>query len=120
MVLYTLDFLVVLDNAVMDDGKFPVLREMRMGVAFHGQTMRGPARMTYAGRRQQAGVLFQLGFEVGEFSCGLHDLKFSSLLERHTGRVIAAIFKAMKPLHKQRNSRTMAAVADDPTHIGLL
>ena len=58
---------VVFDDAVMDDGDRP--GNMRVGVAFAGHTVGGPARVGDAGRRLGVG---RGGFELGDAADRTH------------------------------------------------
>ena len=114
---FVLDFLKVLDDAVVDDGNGAVLGEMRVGVAFHGQSVGGPARVPYAGRGQKIGVVRQLGLQCRQLARSLDHMKPARLFEGHARRVIASVFQAMQSFHQQGHGGTMSAVANDSAHM---
>ena len=58
-----LDFQIVFDDAVVDDGEFVVAADMRMGIAFGGHAMRGPARMPDAVHGDSVGIVGELFFQ---------------------------------------------------------
>ena len=111
-----LKFLKVLNDAVMDDGNVAILRKMRMSILLHGQAVRGPARVTDAGRGLKMGYIFQPGFQCCQLSLSLHHIDASRLLESHPRRIVASVFQTMQPFHKKGNGRTISAVTNDSAH----
>ena len=111
-----LEFLEILNDAVMDDGNAAILRKMRMSVSFHRQTVRDPARVPYAGRGLKMEYIFQPGFQCCQLSLSLHHVHASPPARKPPRRIVAPVFQTMQPFHKKRNGRTMSAVTNDSTH----
>ena len=112
--------LVVLDDAVMDQGQFAAAREMRVGVLFRRFAVGGPARMAYAHRKGRglAGRLLEFSLEVVDLALGLEHLnppRFG-LGEGNAGAVVSAILQLVKALDKEGGSLGAADISYNSTH----
>src|ERR1700722_14300659 len=86
---------VVLDDAVVDERQ-PVARDVRVGVAFTGDAMRGPARV---GDAEVAAHRFALQglFECAHLAHGTLAHEMPAVCEyRNAGRIVAAVFESLQ------------------------
>ena len=91
--------LVVLDDAVVYKSQIMRLREMRMGVGGVGLAVGGPTGVGNAYGATDI-LVDHRGFEGRHLSFGLVDREVAlGVNHRHTGTVIATVFKSVKPLY---------------------
>ena len=67
-------FQIILDDAVVNDGDFPVLGDVRVGICVVRLAVRGPAGMADAKRAGQKRAVFRLCDQILEPALGLFDL----------------------------------------------
>ena len=115
-----LQLLKVFDDAVVDDGEFVVAADMRMGIAFGGHAMRGPARMPDAVHGDSVGIVGELFFQSRQFALSLDDLEFPPLNKTDSSGIVPAVFKAPQAFDDDRNSRTMSGITNNSAHAVLL
>ena len=115
-----LQLLKVFDDAVVDDGEFVVAADMRMGIAFGGHAMRGPARMPDAVHGDSVGIVGELFFQSRQFALSLDDLELPPLNKTDSSGIVPAVFKAPQAFDDDRNSRTMSGITNNSAHAVLL
>ena len=97
---FGLDFLIVLNDPVMDHGNFLFMVQMGVGITFNRYTVCGPTGMAYA----ECGVghvfLSQLFIKGGQFAFGPDQLDFLVLYSGNTRRIVAAVFKTVSSLQQ--------------------
>ena len=111
-----LDLLVVLDNAVMDNGNIAAVGGMGVGVAFGRDAVRCPAGMPHGRGRHGDGTQGQLFFQSGQFAQGPRDMQFVALHIGHARGIIAAILQTAQTFDNNRNCRTMSGITDNAAH----
>ena len=114
---FVLQFLEILDDAVMDQGH--PLGRMGMGVDLVRHPMGRPAGVTDPGRAldRADGELVDQPVELALRPAALDE----TLVEgRHPRAVITAIFEALQPVDQQGNDGRLADDADDAAHVSLL
>ena len=107
---------VVLDDAVVDDGDRAVAAQVGMGIDIGGTAVRGPARVADAGK-PWGRLPLQQRFEVGNTTGTLAQPQVGPGDGCHAGAVVAAVFEAGQALQKDRRSFTLSRVTDDSTHM---
>ena len=106
--------LVVLDDAVMDQGD-AILADMGMGVVDAGTAMGGPAGVGYAGVAAQWGA----GNGLRQFvDLAPHPAALEAALVKHghAGGVIAPVLQALQPLQQDGGDIPVGDGAYDPAH----
>ena len=104
----------ILDDAVVDDRDAVRPVAMRVGVLVARLAMRRPARMGDAGRTLEAGR--QQLFELAHPSFAFGQAQLACVGDRDPGRIVAAIFEPVQPLHQDRRCVAFADIADDAAH----
>jgi hypothetical protein len=89
-----LEFEEVLDYAVMDDHHTAGLPKMRMRIPSGRCSVRGPARVSYAGGATNRRALYEL-YKLRQLAGVLAHLKGTVVQDGQPGRVIAAILKLL-------------------------
>ncbi len=97
----------------MHHGNF--VRGVRMRVALFRRAMRRPARMADADRTLQR-FFFQLVFKIGQLALGTAARNVTVGKRGDARAVIAPVFKALQPLHKQGSSLFFTDDADYSAH----
>ena len=116
----------VLDDPVVDERELAAVGQVRVGVEVGGSTVGGPAGVADSGLRSGQRVGLDLLGQGGELS-GL--LRRGELTvfghERHTGRVVAAVFEPLQAAEHDIERRVVGIVngglgyiANDSTHEG--
>jgi hypothetical protein len=106
-------FLVVLDDAVVDDGDL-VAREVRMRVVRARRAVRGPARVRDAGQAVEV-VGLDLGREVRDAGRAARAFEAVAIHGDAAG-VIATIFQPPQPFHEDGDDVAAGDCTDDSTH----
>ena len=117
---FGLQGLIVLDDAVVDQGQPAVLGIMRMGIHVARLAVRRPAGVSDAGR---AGHVLSAAnpLQVLDLSLGLVDGQVSPFAdERHAGAVVSPIFKPSQPFDQDRKGFTPSHVTYDSAHMSLI
>ena len=102
---------VVFDDAVVDDGDRA--GDMRVGVAFAGYAMGGPAGVGDAGDRLSAG---RGGLKFGDATDGTHAFDLARSDDRNASRVVAAVFEALQSFNKNGNDVAAGCRRDNAAH----
>ena len=90
------------------------MAEVRVRVVHGRCAVRGPARVGDAGQAFDM-VFAHLRDEVRHARCGARTRE-ATRMNRHTARVITAVFEPLKPLDQDRNDVAMGRCADDAAH----
>ena len=110
----------ILDNAVMDNGDTPIAAHVRMSVLDRWASMRRPSRMANTTGRGRV-MLFQLLCKACDLAHFSHDIECAigtgAHFERHSRRVVTAIFKTSKTTQQDIAHLPASGVADDSAHI---
>ena len=110
------DLLIILDDAVVDQGDGPGGVEMGMGVFLGGQPVGGPAGVAHA-RGGQVDVLGgELGFQIAELALGLDGNEVLALQKGHASGVVAPVFQAFETFDDDRDGRPVSAISDNAAH----
>ena len=104
----------ILDDAVVNNRNAVRPVAMRVGVLVARLAMRRPARMRDARRTLEA-VRQQL-FQLANPALALGQAQLAHMGDRDSGRVVAAIFEPVQPLHQDRRRVALADIADDAAH----
>jgi hypothetical protein len=109
---------VVLDDAVMDDGKTSTLGKVRMAVHLRDASVCRPASMTDPDmiRREIIGIGLEL--QVRDLPDGFHDLDRSLMVhDTYTGTIIATIFESTESGDYFSSGTPLTSeVSEDSTH----
>ncbi len=108
-------FLVVLDDAVEDDGDAPRAVAVRVGVLLAGPAMRRPARVSETDARLR-GVPADRLEQLVEVADSTHDVEPAGLDEGDAGGVVAAVLQASEAVEDDGLAGTTADVAYDAAH----
>ena len=111
-----LDVGVVLDDAIMDDGKVLALGIVRVSVAGRRLAMRRPTRMgdTHAARHVLVAAIVA---QVVNLSFGLVHVEFAAVADHcHSGTVVATILQAFQALNQYRIGFLRSDVSYNSTH----
>uniref|UniRef100_E6QK49 Uncharacterized protein n=1 Tax=mine drainage metagenome TaxID=410659 RepID=E6QK49_9ZZZZ len=114
---FTLEFEVVLDDAVVNDDDAPGAVAVGMGVLFGGSSVSGPSGMSDAvgaSERMEAEHLFDVAQFAGGASNG--EFFFAGAADGNASGIIAAIFETAQPLDDDGDDLTGANVTDDSAH----
>jgi hypothetical protein len=106
-------FLVILDDAVVDDGE--VFGRMRMGVGLVRCAMRRPAGVRDP-NFTRCGLPLQLFDQIGKLAFGAAADQVSIVDGADAGAVIAAIFHPLEAVDKPIRDRAVADDTDDSAH----
>ena len=115
-----LQFLIVLDDAVMHDGQAAVVGSMGMGIALGGHAVRGPAGMAHGAGGHGNRLLDQLFLKGGKLALGTGDAQLAALHAGNARGIIAAVFKTPQAFDDHRHRRTVPGISDNATHGDLL
>ena len=102
---------VVFDDAVVDDGDRA--GDMRVGVAFAGYAMGGPAGVGDAG--DGLGVCRGM-FEFGNATDGTHAFDLSRSDDRNASRVVAPVFEPLQSFNENGNDVAASCCRDNAAH----
>ena len=118
---FTLQFQVILNDAVVDDDDAAGAIPMRVGVLFRGASMCGPAGVADAVCALD-GMLAQNLFEIAELARSAANLKRGSgwTADGDARRVVAAIFQTPQPLDDDRDYLLGTDITDDSAHTEIL
>ena len=98
----------ILDDAVVDNGDFAGLIQMRMGVFVRGRAMSGPAGMADAKESGGRHVPQQGGQALVELALSLSNLQRAVVEHGHAGAVIAAVLQPAQSLEQDRRRLFLA------------
>jgi hypothetical protein len=110
---FFLQFLIILDDAVMHDGH--LICCMRVRIALRRVAMRRPARVADADGAAER-LFLQLVGKVDEFAFGAAAFDLAINQRGDARAVIAAVFKALEALHQLRGRFFFTENADDTAH----
>ena len=107
---------VIFDDAIVNDGDFAGLIEVRMGIFVRGRAVRGPARVADAEIS-----LDRFGFQkarkaFADFAHFLANEQIAATHHSHAGAVIAAIFQPPQSFEQDGRGRLFANVSNDAAH----
>ena len=103
--------LIVFDDAVVDDGDRT--GDVRVGVAFAGHAVGGPAGVGDAGDRPGVG---RGGFEFGNPANRADTLDAGIRDDGQPGRVIAPVFELLQAFDENGNNVAAGCCRDDAAH----
>ncbi|EHM55865.1 hypothetical protein HMPREF9080_00374 [Cardiobacterium valvarum F0432] len=112
------DFLVVFDDAVVDDGD-AIAAHMRVGIPFAWHAVRRPAGVGNAARAAELLFLY-FGDEARHFTDGAAALNAAIVIDGESCRVIAAIFEAFQAFEQDGGDVAFSNAGDDSAHGMLL
>jgi len=107
--------LVVLDDAVVDDGDLAAGVQVRVRVELRDAAVSRPARVRDADRpalRRRRPVALQ----PGDHADALANVERPILDQRNPGRIVAAIFEALQAVDQETARRFDADATDDAAH----
>ena len=111
-----LEHRIVLNDAVVDDGKLPRRADMRMGIGAVGLSMCGPTGVCNSNGSRHV-LSIGIFLQVGHLSFGLIDLQSGRFGdERHTGTVVATVFQSFQSFNQHRISLAFSYISNDSTH----
>ena len=108
------DFLVVFDDAVVDDGD-AVAAHMRVGIAFAWHAVRRPAGVGNAACAAEL-LFLHFGDEAGHFADSAATLDAATVTNGESRRVIAAIFKAFQAFKQDGGDIAFSDAGDNSAH----
>ena len=111
-----LQLLIVLDDAVVDDGERTVVGFVGVRVAFGRYAVGGPAGMAHARGGHGVGTSGETLFEGRELALGPDGIEFAILDEGDACGVVSAVFETAQTFDDDGNGGTMTGVADDAAH----
>src|SRR4051812_18525416 len=91
---------------------------MRVRVGFARPTMRGPARVSDAGRAVEL-LAFDGARQVVELAHRAHKTQATPVVHRQTRRIVAAVFQLAQPLEQNGSCPIRTNVANDSAHAPL-
>ena len=108
--------IVILDDTVVDDGNFPRLIQMRVGIFVGGRSVGGPACMADA-QRAYDGLLPYLGNEaLIDLALFLPDMEIRSVEDSDAGAVVAAVLEATQPFEEDWTGGFLTHVTNNAAH----
>ena len=113
------EFVVVLDDPVVNDGNAACTVHVRMRIGFGWRAMSGPAGVPDP-RGAADGPGFQRKVKVCQLADGFPPVQRAVLQYGNACRVITAVFQALQPLHEKRNAVTRTGVTYNAAHIRVL
>ncbi len=108
-------FLVVLNDPVVNDRDAAIVAEMRVGVFNRGFAVRGPTRVPNADIAAKRGGGENAGEGI-QFADSLTDVEFTGVDDADTSGIVAAVLKAPQALETDLWSLTGADVTYYATH----
>ena len=111
-----LQCLIVFDDAVVNERDFTGRIEMRVRIFVSHFSVRCPAGVTYPVRSRR-GFLADQFCERRNSAGALARLDMVAVNDRDPGGIVAAIFKAAKPIEQNGGSLRSTYVTDDSAHI---
>ena len=113
---FRLEARVVFDNAVVDDGNFPVKTHVGVGILFGRGTVGGPAGVGDTDVSLD-GSFLELGFQGADFTGSTDGLDFPVVDKGYPRAVVATIFQLFKAAHENRKSFILTDIGDYSAHI---
>ncbi len=110
-----LDLRIILDHAIVDEGKFTALIEMRMRILIGRLAVGRPTRVTDAVGPGRGRVGHQLR-EPGDASRALARLDMVTIDDRDAGGIIAAVFEPAQPIEQDGRGFRSTDVSNNATH----
>src|SRR5262245_46780185 len=86
-----------------------------MGIRFRGLAVGCPAGMADSGLAEQR-RRFEPRFEIAQLAFGAAAAEYAVLHRRHSGRVVAAIFKPLERIDELASDRPFAEDANNAAH----
>ena len=112
-----LDFLEVLDDAVVDRDHLMMKAHMRVGVGLGWLAVGRPAGVADAGGALHRLAVVRLLHQILQAALRLHDLDLALLVPHgDAGRVIASVLELRKAVQKNRRCLLMPYISYDSTH----
>ncbi len=111
-----LEELVVFDDAVVDEGNFAGLVQVRVRVLVGGRTVRGPARVADTGGAL-GGLLADERGQIVDAAGLLAQVEFAVVQDAEPGGIVPAIFQTTQAFENDAGGGLGANVANDATHI---
>ena len=111
---FVADFLVVFDDAVMDDSD-ALATHMRVGILLAWHAVRRPAGVGNAAGAADACFL-RFGDKARHFANGAAALDAATVTDGESGRVIAAIFEAFQAFKQDGGDIAFGDAGDDSAH----
>ena len=107
---------VIFDDAIVNDGDFAGLVELRMGIFVRGRAVRGPAGVADAEIS-----LDRFGFQkpcesLADFSHFLANEQIAAAHQSHARAVVAAIFQPPQSFEQDGRGRLFTDVSNDAAH----
>ena len=113
-----LQFLIVLDDAVVYADDVHVVAAMRMGVDFARLAVRRPARVAHAAGAGERLPVVRLVRQHAQAALGLDDLRhILAIAHHHARRVIAAVFQLRQPCQQDRRRLFTSCISYDAAHM---
>ncbi|MCK9589757.1 MAG: hypothetical protein WC076_12205 [Terrimicrobiaceae bacterium] len=109
------EFLVVLDDPVVDEGEPPASIEVRVGIFLGDTPVRRPTGMADSGPAMHRALLDAFR-KIRDAPDGLADFDRSPIQNGDTGRVISPVFQAPQPVEKHGERFRTANVTNNSTH----
>ncbi len=106
---------MVLDDSVVNDGNAATAVKVGMCVVIRGRSVRCPTGVTNPDARCERRNI-EAGLEILHLSSSAEAKQSTVLDQRDSGRVIAAILKALEALEKDRSCTLPSDITDNPTH----
>ena len=111
---FVADFLVVFDDAVVDDGDVAAAH-LRVGVGFARHAVRRPAGVGDAAVAVDV-LAFGFGDEARHFTDSAAAVNFAVVIDGKAGGVVAAVFEAFQPFKQDGDDIAFGDAGDDATH----
>ena len=116
---FFLQFHVVFDDAVVDDGEITFFIRMGMGVDIRRTAMSCPTGMADADRADDRMSLY--GFsQVDQTACLFADSNGAVMIDGDTGRIITAVFQLCQTIHQKICCFSVSDVTYNTTHSYIL
>ena len=107
---------VIFDDAVVDDGDFAGLIELRMGIFVRRRAVRGPARVADAEVARDRFGFQQAREALADLALFLAHEQVAAAHQSHARAVVAAIFQPPQSFEQDGRGRFFPDVSDDAAH----
>ena len=116
---FFLQFHVVFDDTVVDDGEVPLFIRMGMGIDVRRAAVCRPAGMTDA-QCPYDGVSLNFFSQIDQTACFFADSDGAVMIDGDTGRVITTIFQLGQSIHQKIRCFSISDVTYNTTHSYIL